>query len=89
LIWRTRRKLFRALRANLLFGKNPELATLFIEAGGKSVVGDLAVAAKEVVLLKQQHTRFYPPNWIDVFVLNITADIDLQILRVKFGKLFA
>ena len=67
-----------------------ELAGLLIKLGGESVGGVLAfAAAKDDVLLEQEGTALYPANRADVFVPNITFDIDRQILRLKFGKIIA
>jgi hypothetical protein len=60
------------------------LPVFFIEAGGEPVGSVFAfAAAKDVVLLKQEDTRFYPPDWVDVFVPDVAFDIDVHFVALS------
>jgi hypothetical protein len=59
-----------------------KLVGLLVEPNGESVASVFAfAAAKDVVLLKQQNTGFYPANWANIFVSDITFDVNPQLVR--------
>ena len=64
-----------------------ELAGLVIKLRRKLIGSVPAATAKDVELLKQQDTRFYPTDWVDVFVPNVAFGIDTQVLRLKLGEI--
>ena len=46
-------------------------------------------AAKNAELFQQQDSWFYPAQWRDVLIANITFNVDLQILGLNFAKIIA
>jgi hypothetical protein len=67
-----------------------EPAGFFVEVRRKAVCSVFAPAsAKDVELLEQQNTRFYPPNRGDVFIPYVAFGIYAQAFRLKLPELLA